>query len=321
MAALKEKGVDKNTTMLTEAAFSKQTAVYNDPATEDGKPTIHQYMKRMLVGDDAEAANRLYELLGQEYISDQLLQKGYPTVRVLQRQDKILTEEQNRHTNPIRFVGPANQLIWEQPMQHNSKPYPKTNDSLEKGYYQDDQLINHAMNFAANNRIGLPDLHNMLISLIFPGMVTASQRFSVTGEDRKYLLQYMSQLPAETIYPPYGDDTVNYYPAVNKYLLYGAEREKIPANIRIFNKTGMGYGQLVDVAYVVDLDKKIEFFLSAVIYCNVNGVLNDDQYEYDSIGFPFMKHLGEVIYEYETKREKKIQPDLGELNLKYDRRY
>lgn len=319
MAALKEKGVDKNTTMLTEAAFSKQTAVYNDPATADGKPTIHQYIKRMLIGDDADAANRLYELLGQEYINDQLLLKGYPEARVLQRQDKIFTEEQNRHTNPIRFVGPSNQLIWQQPMQYNSKPYPKTTDSLGKAYYENDQLVNHPMSFPANNRISLPDLHNMLISLIFPSKVTASQRFTVTAEDRKYLLQYMSQLPAETIYPPYGDDTVNYYPAVNKYLLYGAERGALPASIRIVNKTGMGYGQLIDVAYIADLDKKIEFFLSAVIYCNRDGILNDEQFDYESLGLPFMKHLGEAIYEYETKREKKIQPDLSELNLNYDR--
>lgn len=320
IAALKEKGVDKNTTMLTGAAFSKQTAVYNDPATADGKPNIHQYMKRMLVGDDTDAANRLYELLGQEYINDQLLLKGYPTARVLQRQNKTLTEDQNRHTNPIRFVGPGNQLIWQQPMQYNSKPYPKTNDSLGKAYYEDDQLVNHAMSFASNNSISLPDLHNILISLIFPSKLTASQRFAITEEDRKYLLQYMSQLPAETIYPPYGDDTVNYYPAVNKYLLYGAERGALPTSIRIVNKVGIGYGQLIDVAYIADLDKKIEFFLSAVIYCNRDGILNDERYDYDSLGFPFMKHLGEVIYEYETKREKKILPDLSELNLNYDRK-
>jgi hypothetical protein len=317
---LKANGIDKNTTMLTEVAYAEQTAVYNDPTTPDGKPTIDHYYKRMLTGDDDEAANRLYELTGQQYINEQLKQKGYPNAQIVQRLGKVLSEEQNRHTNPIKFVGPGNKLIYQQPMQYNSKPFLKTNDSLGKAYYNGDQLINKPMNFSGNNRIALEDLHNIMISFIFPNKVTASQRFTITEDDKKYLLRYMGQLPAETNYPPYHDDTATYFPACSKYLLYGAERGAIPKNIRIFNKVGMGYGQLIDVAYIADLDKKIEFFLSAVIYCNSDGVLNDDHYEYESTGLPFMKHLGQVIYEYETKREKKIQPDLSELIFEYERK-
>lgn len=50
--------------------------------------------------------------------------------------------------------------------------------------------------------------------------------------------------------------------------------------------------------------------LSAVIYCNKDGVLNDSQYDYDEIGFPFMKNLGELIYQHELKRKKAFQPNL-----------
>ena len=79
------------------------------------------------------------------------------------------------------------------------------------------------------------------------------------------------------------------------------------------------YGQLVDVAYIVDFDKKIEFFLSAAIYCNSDGILNDDKYDYDTIGFPFMKQLGEVLYQYELGRKRKIDPDLSSLIFMYDK--
>jgi hypothetical protein len=83
---------------------------------------------------------------------------------------------------------------------------------------------------------------------------------------------------------------------------------------------GDAYGQLIDVAYIVDFDKKIEFFLSATMYCNSDGILNDDKYDYDTIGFPFMKHLGEVIYQRELNRQKKIEPDLSKLIFNYDGR-
>jgi hypothetical protein len=33
-------------------------------------------------------------------------------------------------------------------------------------------------------------------------------------------------------------------------------------------------------------------------------VLNDDKYEYDSIGFPFLRDLGRRVYEAELRRSK-----------------
>jgi hypothetical protein len=57
--------------------------------------------------------------------------------------------------------------------------------------------------------------------------------------------------------------------------------------------------------------------LSATISCNTDGIYNDDKYEYDTIGFPFMKNLGESIYQYELKRTKKHLPDLTKFTLNY----
>ena len=129
----------------------------------------------------------------------------------------------------------------------------------------------------------------------------------------------MSQLPTESTYPPYSTDTASYWPAYCKFLLFGSEKGELPKNIRIFNKVGDAYGQLTDVAYIIDTEKKIEFFLSATIYCNQDGILNDDKYDYDNIGFPFMKNLGQVLYDYELQRKKKVAPNFEDLIFDYDK--
>lgn len=103
-----------------------------------------------------------------------------------------------------------------------------------------------------------------------------------------------------------------------KFLLYGA-RDPIDSNIRIFNKVGDAYGFLTDAAYIVDFKNNIEFFLSASINCNSDGIYNDDKYDYENVGFPFMKHLGQVIYNYELKRNKKNTPDLSEFKIDYSK--
>jgi hypothetical protein len=80
---------------------------------------------------------------------------------------------------------------------------------------------------------------------------------------------------------------------------------------------GDAYGFLLDNAYVVDFDKKVEFIVTAVLLCNEDEIFNDEKYDYDTIGFPFYKNLGEVIYEYELKRPKKQLPDLSNLRFDY----
>jgi len=47
----------------------------------------------------------------------------------------------------------------------------------------------------------------------------------------------------------------------------------------------------------------VEFLLSAVIYVNEDEIFNDDKYEYDEIGLPFLANLGRVIYKYELERK------------------
>lgn len=315
---LKQKGIDRNTTIITEAAYSGQSVVYNEPTKADGKPSIAHYIKKILMVSDNDAFNRLYEFLGQEYINNELHKKGYADAQILHRLNIFLNEEENRQTNPVRFLDSNNNVLFEQKAQRNKGQFSPRNDFLGKGYYKGSQLINEPMNFSKKNRISLPDLHNILISLIFPTKVTAKQRFNLTDEDKQFVFKYMSQLPTESVYPPYGEDTVNYWPAFGKFILLG-QKGKLPENVRIFNKIGDAYGQMIDIAYIVDFKNKVEFFLSAAIYCNRDGILNDDKYDYDSIGLPFMQHLGQTIYDYELKRERKIKPDLSPFIFKYDK--
>jgi hypothetical protein len=150
---------------------------------------------------------------------------------------------------------------------------------------------------------------------MFPGMVSSRQRFNLKPDDYRFLYKYMSMLPGESKYPNY--DTAHYWDAYVKFILAGSEKEKMDPEIRIFNKVGEAYGYLIDVAYVADFKNNIEFMVTASISCNSDGIYNDDQYDYDSTGFPFFKHLGKIIYDYELKRERKVRPDLSGLKFSY----
>lgn len=121
-------------------------------------------------------------------------------------------------------------------------------------------------------------------------------------------------MPKESVHPQYDS---SYTDAYVKFLLFGGGGSIENKNLRIFNKVGDAYGFLTDAAYVVDFANGVEFLLSATIYCNSDGIFNDDKYDYDSVGFPFMKNLGRVIYDHELKRKKVFLPDLSRFKFQY----
>jgi hypothetical protein len=95
------------------------------------------------------------------------------------------------------------------------------------------------------------------------------------------------------------------------------DKNATPKTLRLFNKTGQAYGHLLDGSYYVDLEKGVEFFVTAMIYVNADEILNDDVYEYDSIGFPFFAELGDYLHQIESKREKMISGDLSKFRFAY----
>jgi hypothetical protein len=179
------------------------------------------------------------------------------------------------------------------------------------------QLVNEPFEFTYSNYFALDDQHRFLRTLLFPESVPPKDRFDLTADDYRFLRQYLSQLPTETRHPAYR--APDYWPTYCKFLLFGSERDTVPPpSVRVFNKVGDAYGYLLDNAYIVDFEQGIEFLLTAVIHVNENGIFNDDRYEYETIGFPFMKHLGEAIYDYERQRPRPRKPDLSAFRMSYN---
>jgi hypothetical protein len=77
---------------------------------------------------------------------------------------------------------------------------------------------------------------------------------------------------------------------------------------------------MTDVSYVIDTEHQIEYMLSATVYVNSDGILNDDKYDIDDIGHPFFYQLGQTIYQYELARPRMQVPNLKDFELKYGKR-
>jgi hypothetical protein len=309
--------VDKYTTMLLDSSYSKQTNAWIDSTSENKLPSVAHYIRKIFLISDNDAYNRLYEFDGQQYINEALQKKGYKNT-VITRSFAPMNEDENRHTSQVRFVN-GDRLLYTQPAAYSnvkfdfSKQIKIGNGHLDKN----DSLIMQPMDFTTHNKFALIDMQQMLQAVLFPSSVASSKRFDLSEDDYRFLYKYMSQYPSETNFPKY--DTTEYFDSYTKFFFFKAGKQKIPPYIRVFNKAGWSYGFLTDAAYIVDFLNGVEFLLTATIYTNSDGILNDDKYDYDTIGYPFFQEVGNIIYNYELQRQRAHAPDLSKFVLKYDK--
>lgn len=315
---MKIKGVNKYTAIQFDSSYERQSRQYKDSTSQNQLPSIAHYIKKAFLISDNDAYNRLYQFTGQQTIHRNLKEKGYNDMRI-PRQFMGFTTEQNRHGNPVRFIKEDGSLIYAQPAAYNTDSFDFSRIvKIGKAYLnRNDSLINEPFDFTIHNNIPLEGMQQLLQSVMFPNSVPKQQRFDLSTEDYQFLYRYLSQYPSETSYPKY-DDSV-YYDSYVKFF-FRDSTHKMPEYIRVFNKVGWAYGFLTDISYVADFTNKIEFMLTATLYVNNDEVLNDNKYEYETTGWPFLNQLGQRVYQYELQRKRMYKPNLSAFKIQYDRR-
>ena len=316
---IKIDGVNKYTSMQFDSAYSNQTKELYDSSSENNFPSIAHFIKKAFLISDNDAYNRMYQFVGQQTINKQLHNKGYNDVRIT-REFMGFTDDENRHTNPVNFIDKNGKIIYAQPMLYNTDSFDFSHTiKIGKAHYNNsDSLINEPIDFTKVNNLPLQDMQQILQSILFPLSVSPKQRFNLTKDDYDFLKRYLSQYPSETNYPKY--DTTQYFDSYVKFYFQDSLHHDMPSTIRVFNKVGWAYGFLTDVSYVVDFNNNIEFMLTATVYVNSDEILNDDKYDYETIGHPFMYQLGQTIYNYELTRTRKYKPDLSDFKINYEHR-
>jgi hypothetical protein len=259
--------------------------------------TIARDVSQIFAVSDNLANNRMLELLGQDAINKNLADKGILPVRISHR---LGYHSDDLKTKPlIIYLNDSTTGI--SAPSTNTAPKPLQLERIKKGigYYEDDALVNEPFDFSLKNYYPITSQHEVLKRVIFPNEFHPKERFDLSEEQHTFLLESMHTLPRNVGY----DDT-EYYDGYCKFFLYGDTKKTIPDHIKIYNKVGFAYGTLTDCAYIVDSKNNVDFLLTATILVNKDGVFNDNVYEYDSIGIPFLASLGREIHALEIERNK-----------------
>ena len=260
--------------------------------------TVAEEVAKVFAVSDNAANNRLVELLGQDRINERLRKKGIKPVRIAHRLSTSNADEVA--TKPlIVYVNDSTTMAMESST--NAPPQDLQLKGILKGsgYIDEDTLIGEPFDFGQKNYYPLIAQHATLKRVLFPELFDSSQQFDLDDESRLLLLNAMKSRPRELGYDPeiYNDSYV-------KFFLFGDSDTPYPEHIEIYNKVGYAYGTLTDCAYIRDVKNDVEFLLTATLLVNSNGVFNDNDYEYEKIGIPFLAALGQELYDLEIHRKK-----------------
>lgn len=313
---LNQPGLSLRSPMATGVAFRCQTpAPFRLSPDSDQVNTVGNYARRMLLASDNDAYNRLYEFLGQRPLNERLWELGYPNARIVRRFAPCDTTA-NRHTNPITFYKQDGSILYKQPPLVNTQAlgFPLGQILKGRGYQSGGRVVAQPYDFTTANYLPLSDVTSMLQAVLFPESLRPEQRFRLQPQDYTFLRRYLRATPHSSGYQPYASP--RYYDAYKKYLYYGRSPKAIAQpGLHIYNIVGMSHGYLADVAYFADSVRQTEFMLSAALYVNRDGIINDGQYEYTELGLPFLAQLGQLLHQYESQRPYAIRPKLNILSI------
>lgn len=260
--------------------------------------TFSKTISKIFAVSDNAANNRLIEFLGQDDLNKRIQAKGVGPFRVAHRLSTMNADD--LVTKPLIIYLNDSTTVSSTPivnMEPTSLDISKTKKG--NGYYVGDSLVHEPFDFSLKNHYPIASQHGVLKRILFPGAFGKKERFGLSDAQLKLLRDAMHTLPGAI-----GYNVDEYHDSYVKFLMFGDSAAPIPKHIKIYNKVGYAYGTLTDCAYIKDEENDVDFMVTATILVNKDGIFNDDVYEYDEIGIPFLAQLGRELHQLELKRKK-----------------
>jgi hypothetical protein len=264
------------------------------PAHEPEFEALSRTLNRIFTVSENPPFNRLYDFLGVDAISGRLAALGYPSARLISRMSAPVLD--NARTRAGQVKNGNGSVVFEFPQRLGTlRVSDLTEVRTGRGFLSDDGvLIEGPHDFSKANFVALADSQQMLKALIDPDSVPVAQRWAIPEPMRQQLLAIMARMPRESSDPVY--DTAEYYDGYARFFMIGDSKAEKPQSLHLLGKSGEAYGFLTDVSFITEDGSDCELLLAANIYVNADGIFNDDVYEYERLGYPFLAALGRAVW-------------------------
>ncbi len=264
------------------------------PTDEPDFEALSRTLSRIFTISENPPFNRLYDFLGVDAMHERLTALGYPSARLISRMSAPVVDNARTRAGQVQDANGG--MLFAFPERVGSiRPFVYGEALVGKGFMADDGgIVPGPHDFSKANFISLEDTQQMLKAIVFPESVPVAQRWAIPEPMRRQLLEIMARMPRESTDPVY--DATEYYDGYARFFMIGDGKADKPGGLHLVGKVGEAYGYLTDVEYISEHGSDLELLLSANIYVNADGIFNDDVYEYETLGYPFLAALGRAVW-------------------------
>lgn len=257
--------------------------------------------EELIVVSDNYFYTLLYQFVTPKEINDALKKKGYSGTHIYksfagcEKEDQlkcypvvILDEEFN-----VKYSQNYCEMDSVEMLEH----YEYSEDRLFGSKHENDfvKIVPGPYDLNYNLEIPLQEANEMLIRLKYPNQFSESEKWNIREGDRAQILRMMQLFPNE-INNPFRPKVLKYNDNKYKYALVGEYETEF--EVRTTSKIGLSYGFTTEIMHFRIDEYNLEFFMSVSIYTNANDIVNDGDYEYESVARPFIFALSRALCSY-----------------------
>jgi len=279
--------------------FSGDAAQTNDTSNlKSGRITVGHEIRKLALVSDNQSFNRLFELAGHAQLNRAMHELGLRSVVINHRLSETRNIPNPRASSLVDiYPEGAAPIVIPARVSELKLTNAAARLLVGRGFIRGDQLVNEPMDFAGRNGISLVDLQDLLIKVARPDIELGTPELRISPAHRAFLLQAMTEYPRESANPVYAaKDFPDHW---SKYLLPGVRRvfpnQQPGERVESTGKNGRAYGFSIENSYLRNPKNGRAIFVTAVIYTNADGILNDDKYDYETAADPFLENLGELV--------------------------
>lgn len=279
--------------------FPGDAAQADDPENLDGgRITVAHEIRKLALVSDNRAFNRLYDLVGHERLNRSMHALGLESAVINHR-----LSDPRAVPDPFASAAVLLRPSGRPPVRvaARTSPLRRTNAApalrVGRSFLRNGETMAGPMDFSGRNGMSLVDLQNLLVKLVRPDVRLPGGPLRLTPAHRTMLIAALTGYPRESVNPRY--PAAEYPDEYGKFLLPGVRRQ-FPATepgrrVEITGKVGRAYGFSVENCALKNPESGRTVFVTAVLYTNADGVLNDDRYDYTEVADPALADLGELV--------------------------
>lgn len=254
-----------------------------DDDKEHEKMWVGQEIHKLLSYSDNDSYDRLYDIVGLQELNEDMAALGFSSVRFHHRMNAPASR--SKLLRRVVLVPPGGKAITIPLRKSEFEPpsTPATRLTIGTAHFGDRGRVDEPMDFSTKNYASLRDMQRLNVALLLPDSKGAVD-LGLSDEQRELLVKAMTGR-----LHPVREATRH------KPLLPGVLEVLPEKRVRYVGKSGRAYGFHLENAFIADKSSGRGMFVTATVYANPNGVLNDDNYDYDDTTRPLLRALGEAL--------------------------